>query len=491
MRRVFCAGGTNFARLARIGADTLRCPLGLGLFASGRFAAAPMTTARSFLYLAVAGALAFVASSCGGGGSSAPPPPPVLASACPSPNNQYPPVDCSQYTLSGTSTQTITRYYPTPAPPPTVADVTVQQQITVQDKKSFHGMVATDFHTLETDAGPNQAITTTSDVYLIFPSPSPGGQIIDIGFHSTDSNGVVLDVQNLNGNGIVGEIPLPNVPGPGWVNNAAQIIAETDPDGTQTNITVNDDGTYNLTKNEVAGETSACDSPNGSGSANVPSSVFFAAAVSTEVGVSAPSNTNQITFTLTGLPSSVLVECPSPSATPTPVAPPMVATFPAWYALPPVIASDQTTVEGVTAIPADCGAFEGNGTQLHEVKSSLDPVFGTTDTETNDTWVAQSVGPVCQRIVDTQDIYYDFSGQSNPIILGLLTQQTQSSELLGLQTVVRADVVRHVAGKQGVMPLPLGVQAALANARLERTQILTRARLLGALERRTERGFIR
>jgi hypothetical protein len=449
-----------------------------------------MSTARSFLYFAVAGALAFAASSCGGGGGGSTAfQPPVLPSACPSPNNVYPPLDCSQYTTSGTSTQTVTRYYPTPAPPPAVTNIAVQQQITVHDRKSFHGTVATDFHTVETDAGPNQAITTTSDVYLIFPSPNPGAYIVNIGFHSTDSNGVVLDVQNLSGNGIVGEVPLPNS-GPGWVNNAAQIISETDPDGTQTNITVNDDGTYNLTKNEVAGETTACDNSNGSGSANIPSSLFFAGATSTDVSVTAPSQTNQVTFTLTGLPSSVLVACPSANPTPTPVASPIVEAFPAWYALPVVIASDQTTIEGTTAVPAGCTGLAANGTQLHEVKSSLDPVFGTTDTETNDTWVASSFGPVCQEIAETQDIYYDFTGQSNPIVLGLLTQETQSSELLGLQTAARADSVQRVAGKQSLMPLPLGVQAALANARLERMQILTRLRLLRALEHRTERGFL-
>jgi YD repeat-containing protein len=455
-----------------------------------------MSTARSLLYFAVAGALAFAASSCGGGGGGPTAfSPPVLPSACPSPNNVYPPLDCSQYSTSGTSAQTITRYYPTPPPPPDVTDVSVQQQITVKDGQSFHGRAATDFHTLETDTGPNQAIETTSDVYFIFPSPSPGGQIINIGFHSTDSNGVVLDVQNLSGNGIVGEVPLPN--NGGWANNAAQIISETDPDGTQTNMTFNDDGTYSLTKNEAAGQTTACDNPDGSGSANIPSNTFFEDAASTDMSVSAPSEANQITYTLTGLlpsPSPTpLVECgPSPSPTPTPEpVGTIVETFPAWYAVPVVIASDQTTIEGTTAIPAGCTALAANGTQLHEVKSSLDPVFGTTDAETNDTWVASSFGPVCQQIADTQDIYYDFTGQSNPIVLGLLTQKTQTSELLGLQTAVRADAIRRMAGKQSVIPLPLGVQVALANARLERMQILTRLRLLRALEHRTERGFMR
>jgi hypothetical protein len=454
-----------------------------------------MSITRSLLYLAVAGALAFAASSCGGSGGSTALPPPVLPSACPSPNNEYPPLDCSQYTTSGTEMQTITRYYPTPAPPPEVTNVSVQQQITVKDRQTFHGTVATDFHTLETDVAPNETITTTSDVYFIFPSPNPGGKIVNIGFHSTDSNGVVLDVQNLSGNGIVGEIPLPN--NGGWANNAAQIISESDPDGTQTSMTFNDDGTYNLTKNEVAGQTTACDNPDGSGSANIPSSTFFEDAASTDLSVSAPSKSNQITYTLTGLlpsPSPTpLVECgPSPSPTPTPEpVGTVVETFPAWYALPVVIASDNTTIEGTTSIPAGCTALAANGTQLHEVKSSLDPVFGTTDTETNDTWVASSFGPVCQEIADTQDLYYDFTGQSNPIVLGLLTQQTQSSELLGLVTAERADVVRRVAGKQSVMPLPLGVQAALASVRLERKQILNRVRLLRALERRIERGSIR
>jgi hypothetical protein len=379
--------------------------------------------------------------------------------------------------VSGSRTQTLTRYYPTPPPPPLVTDATVSQQITVHTNRVFHGNPATDFHTVETDAGPNQTIVTTSDVYIVFP-PSGEGQILNIGFHSTDSNGVVLDVQNLSGNGIVGEVPLPD--SGGWSNNAAQIISEIDPDGTQTNVTFNPNGTYNLTINDLAGTTTASDAADGSGSANVPSTSFWPptfAGTGTNVNVSAPSGGN-ITFTLSPV---------GPAPTPTPI----VVQFPPWYPTPVTLASDQTTIEGGTSLPGGCTALAPDGIQLHEVKSSLDPVFGTLENETIDTWVSASLGPVCQQTSDTQSVYYDFTGQSNPIPLGFLTQQTQTSELLGLATPPHENALERVSGKAGAGRLPLGVEQALASVRAQRRQILTRIRLLRALEGRKQWSFIR
>lgn len=414
--------------------------------------------------LAVAGlmsaALISVAACGGGGGGGStigppPPPPPVSPTpgVSPSPTGSpfvCPSPACTSFTLAGTSTQRTTRTFPTPTPTPQVINSTVGQTINViASAGPFHGQFASDYQTTETDTAPTQTITTNTDNYIQFPATT--GNVINIGYHSTDSDGVVMDVQYLAGNGIIGQVPL----GAGWSNNASTIISETDPDGTSISQTINADGSYTLTKTEVAGTTTATLNSNSSGTATVPITGFFGVGTATKITVPVQSKGN-INYTL----SAVGAPLPTPA--------PMVIPVAAWYAPSPKLASDTYTNTGLKPIPAGCVApvFGSSGVDVHQQETKLDTIFGLLDNETTDTWVT-SVGPVCQRISDTLNIFYDFTAQSGFAALSSSPIQTNVfSELIGVHAAARASSAARMNARS--IRSSLQPQLVLARARLER-----------------------
>ena len=404
-------------------------------------------------------------ASCNVGAAPAPNGPSGVPSACPSPNLSYPPQDCAQFTTAGTETVTYTRTFPTPTPLPTTIDYTLSANATVHARQSFHGQVATQFATLEVASSALQTITTTDDIYYVFPTT---GNILDIGYHSTDSNGVVLDVQNLSGNGIVGQFPGFAA---SWNNTAAQVVSEMDPDGTATTQTFNADGSYTLNKTEAAGTTTATENSDGSGTATIPSTGFFGfVGTGTTLSISTPSP---------GLIIYTLSSVGAPAPTPTPI----VIPVPAWYPVNPVLASDTTTNLGSATIPVSCQVPPALGTtaiHLHELRTALDTIFGTSEQETSDQWVAAPVGPVCDQIADVISTYYDFSGQSVPIVSSVPVQVTTTDETIGLQTALRSALARNAQSLASAR-IVFATQLAIAETDLQRVRLKVRDQQLKAM----------
>lgn len=402
-----------------------------------------------------------------------PPPPPVSPTptvspfVCPSPS-------CTSYTLAGTSTQTVTRFAPLPTPPQLKVVSSVAQSVAVMSGKVFHGLPATDYKTTETDTAPTQAITIHTDNYIQFPASA--GNVINIGYASTDSNGVKLDVQYKGANGIIGQVPCCT----GWVNSAQSIISETDPDGTTLTETINADGSFTLTKNEVAGTTTETQNSDATGTATIPVVGFFGAGVGTGTRIDIPAQSGgmiNLTFSAVGAPA------------PTP--PPIVLPVGAWYAPGQTLATDATHVVGVTSIPAGCVAppFGPSGLQLQQLETRYDVVFGIQDAETTDTWVTAAVGPVCQRISDTVNIYYDWTGQSGGVLLGgpSAIQTNVMNELIGMQAAARADSARTLGTRSATSSFEARVIAA--RARVDRWRLSIRNNQLRNLQNLLKRGL--
>ena len=364
-----------------------------------------MPSVRNLAIVGVATAtIALSFASCGGGGGGgggggAMNPPPTITPASPTPTPSpvvCPSGGCTAFSLSGSISETVTRTAPTPVPPPSTTTSTVSQTIAVITGQVFHGKPATDYQSTEIDTSPNQAITTNTDNYLQFPATT--GNIVNIGFHSDDSNGVDLDVQYPSGNGITGEVPLTPV-SPGWSNTASTILAETSPDGTSINETINADGSYNLTESAVAGSTTATQNSDSTGTAIVPVIGFFGQGIGTATQITIPlQSAGTINYTLNAVGAVVA---------------PIIIPVAAWYPVSPTLASDTTTNLGTKSIPAGCVAagFGTSGIELSQQQSRLDTIFGISDTKVTNTWVT-AVGPVCQQIAESMNIYYDFTGQS-------------------------------------------------------------------------------
>ncbi len=396
------------------------------------------------------------------------PSPSASPSVCPSPSAN-PLADCTQYLASGQSQQTITRTYPTPTPPVQVSNDALSETAVVHNGLQFHGVLATDLKTTENDAGTNQTINTVLDDFVVFPAAT--GNIVNIGFHSTDSNGVILDEQNGSGNGIIGQTPL----GVSWMNNAAQIINETDPDGTTTLTNIHSDGHYGVVKNEVAGVTHVLENSDGSANMIVPGGL--------EISVTTVSGGN-ITINFCTPSANVNIACTAGNTFKT-------FLLPAWYPNPLQLASDSTTVVGTTSIPGNCAnvSFGPTGTQLHEVRSRLDTIQGFIDNETIDSWLGTGAEPVCQQITDTINLYYDYTGQAGaPVFSNGPIQTTVLTQTLGLQSVTAAQVRRAMSLHR--TPL-LTTQLAITNARIERfRQALQSRQLQGVREFARRHGQI-
>jgi len=410
---------------------------------------ATISAIRSALLFSIAATIVFALASCGGGGGgSINPPPTQPPTTSPSPlpsGSPYPSNNGDTFAYSGTSTQVVTRSVPTPTPPPSTVQSTVTQNQTVMTAQMFHGNPATDFHTVETDTAPNQAITTTSDNYFDFPSGT--GNVVQLGFSSTDSNGVTLDVQYLSGNGIIDQ--LPETQGGNWLNNASESTVENNPDGTSLTQTVNADGSYNETQTLVVGNGTITENSDGTGTANFPTTVFFGTGTGTLFSIGAQSG-GLIPITL----SAVGASAPTPA--------PVLVQIPAWYPASPTLASDTTTNMGTTRIPRGCAAstYPGVGIQLHESRTRLDTILGYQETETQDRWIVPSIGPTCAQIADSVVLFYDFTGQTTTAVFNSAGVQTTSiTEVLGLQSATILAAARH--------PLDLRSRSAAFSARLE------------------------
>ncbi|MBV8164601.1 MAG: hypothetical protein JOZ91_10060, partial [Candidatus Eremiobacteraeota bacterium] len=144
---------------------------------------------------------------------------------------------------------------------------------------------------------------------------------------------------------------------------------------------------------------------------------------------------------------------------------------------------------GLQAIPAGCvaPAFGSSGVHVQQQETQLDTIFGLLDNETTDTWVT-SVGPVCQRISDTLDIFYDFTGQSGFAALGNVPVQTNVfTELIGLHAAARSSSVAHVMSASEARA-SLAPQLVLARARLERWRFAVLKQQLVHLHEYLQRG---
>jgi len=385
----------------------------------------------------------------GGGGGSTPSPMPSV-----SPSPAFHPAGIGDtFDFTGTETQTVVRFVPTPTPPAQTTNLTITQDTTVQAAGCTG---AADFHTIETDAATNQTITTTSD--NCFQIPSNGtGSVVETGFSSTDSNGVNIMVALGSGNGIIDMIP--ESAGQNWTNNAAETFNETNPDGSTTSRTVNADGSYTESDTGVAGTTTVTENAGlTGGNENAPTGgSVFGCEASTTFAVSAPSGGN-IPVTISP------VGCPNP--TPTPIA----FTVTDWYTLN-TLANDMIKDTGPQPIPAGCAnaSFGSTGNELAELKQRLDTVLGFTDTENIRTWVVFGFGPVCVQLQDTFTLYYDFTGQQqNGIYSSTPQQTTTATETLGLQSETLHAVARQPLSTSRASEHAFAARVALAEASIDR-----------------------
>jgi hypothetical protein len=342
-------------------------------------------------------ALLLTLAACGGGSGAAGPGP----NPNPSPaGSARPAKNGDTFHYAGTLVETFWRPAqpgPSNAPSPvptTTTSWTVDNLATVATNATFHGTTGlTDFAQTEVDTG-LQTISTLTDDYFQFPSGG-AGPLIENGFRSLDSNFVSTDLQRSAGSGVVDM--LPETSGSTWTNSAKLTSVETDPDGQSSTRTVNADGSYAQADTFPDG-TSAAAAANADGSGTYK--VLLGTQLETDYAYGAPAGGN-VTITVT-----------EPAATPRPS--PIVFTVPDWQPAGG-LASDDFVDMGLVAVPAACALpvkFGTQGVEIADHRTAVDPIFGTLEDMTEDTFVVQGRGVACVTRLDLVTAFYDFSGQN-------------------------------------------------------------------------------
>jgi hypothetical protein len=427
----------------------------------------------------------------GGGGSVGPP------TAAPTNSSYRPAAAGDTFTYTGTLTQTFVRAplsgSPVPSPNPTNSSTlqyAVTQQVSVTATADPNGVSASarsyDFHTVETDVASLETLTTTSDSILAYV---PSGASTDVEQISTSESSGDYAPDNTqyatsygSGNGLLDVIPESGTGQIGARNSAALSQTETDPDGQVTQRNVNADGSYtenvtypNGTSFPGGGATTATasEASDGSGSYNFPLAGYELNGVGTVVSVPTPSGTT-VTITVT-IPAAL--SGPSPGPTPLVTSEPVTL----WYTNPPQLSRETYVDNGPAALPAGCTSaatlLAGRSTnQLVQTISTVDTIFGESESEVRTSYTATGLGVVCFVLNDIALQYYDFSGQTRYALYFASTpvQTTTTTETLVMSQASVAGLTAVARRTDAVSPaesgyaFDAGFQSLLERARNRR-----------------------
>lgn len=407
------------------------------------------------------GICAAALAACGGGNGSVP---------HPTDTSFRPAANGDAFNYAGTLTQVFVRpplgpgSIVTPSPNPTNSQTlssTVGQAVTVSKAATFQGVANPfDFHVAETDilSGGLKTTTITSDDYYTYTTSGSATTIDFVGSNVSTSDGSTYLTVIGTGNGLVDILPeATGALSP--ANGAAEVVTETDADGSTDVKTVNADGTYTENGTFDDGTTSqAVVNADGSGTYTFP----LVVPTDSSYAVSAPSGGN-VTVTI-DFNSELLGGNPEPSPLAVPV----------WYPLPVVLSSETIFDAGKSSLPAGCdvpAALTKTPHQLVDTKITVDPVFGELDKQITTTYTEAGVGVACVQLTDDLEQFYDISGQtqftldfeSTPV------QTTTTTETLGITS--KTVLGLSSAGRATLVPYQAGISrfhALLAHQRLER-----------------------
>ena len=426
--------------------------------------------------------IAFIAAlaACGGGGGPAPTPT----------NTSYRPHETGDtFTYTGAIDETFVRPPlsdgPIPSPNPTSSQTivtTVAQTVKVTTDVALPGSSAapiyTEYTTAETDslAAPATTTQTTTNDFYDFAMSGTTTNVSLLASNATASSGVTTTTTYGTGNGLV-DI-LPEVTGTlSPTNNAAVTTVESDPQGQTDTKTVASDGTYTeaisypypstTAANAVANAVANAD---GSGTYSYP--LLGPNFANSTFAVGAPTG-GQIPITITY--AAGLIPPADPTVLPTPTVVTRMA--PVWYPQPLVLSAQTLVNRGKTPLASGCtvaAAYAKSASLLSNTKTSVDPVFGETDSLTISTYSEPGVGVVCMQLTDTLSQYYDLSQQSVRAIQtttdGTPVQTTVTTESLSLTqaTTVGLDAVTRRAGASAMRASETSFRSLLAKRRAQR-----------------------
>lgn len=347
-------------------------------------------------------ALLASATACGGGGGGTTFALPTSAPTS-TPFPTYPGGVGSSYAFGGSLTQTDSYTYPTPSPLPSSSiTASVTQMVTVGASPIPGGAhpSAFDFHTVTTQNYPLATNVLTGDAWF---GDQPVGTQTDVAeFASVVADNAAPSPNTLTvtySTPLIFDI-LPEVNGTTWTNTGAYSATGTYSDGSTVARTVASDGSYvETTTDTLSHHYTFIVTTHADGSGSYTGTGIAAFGLQS-INVSAPQN-GQIT-------ASLLPAASTPNPNPAPI---VLATPAAWFAAGTPLYKETDAVTTGVAYPAACAvatAFGSRGTHVAQVIDRIDPMIGTHDHETMDTYNSLLEGPVCVQLSDTITANYDY-----------------------------------------------------------------------------------
>lgn len=189
-----------------------------------------------------------------------------------------------------------------------------------------------------------------------------------------------------------------------WTNRASKVSVEQYDDGTNINRTTNADGSYyevEYNANQAYNNRATVNS-DGSGSW-VANNTGFLGNIYSEFAFAAPSaGSSTFTGTYTSYACTTYTLCGTTTQN--------VGIF--FATSPVVLWSDNSTITTGVNFPASCSVPSSYGTSGNDINtqtSSIDPLFGVSETIVTNAYTSTSAGLVCVLSTDTLKTFYDWN----------------------------------------------------------------------------------
>jgi hypothetical protein len=353
--------------------------------------------------------------------------------------SQRPATSGDTYNYTGTWSQTFARS----GQPDSTTSATLAEAVTVTPAPTFNSVSGLDdFHAVDVSTANLTTTTLTTDEYDGFSGTSPI-QFLTYGNASNDGEGNT-SVSTFATPQVLDQ--LPESSGASWTNNGAVTIADTDASTETSTQTYLANGIYNESITYPA------------------SSIYYASGAPPSTIVENADSSGTITLNIYGEALVVTNSAPSAGAITLNeyVNPPAssldTTTIATWFSLPAAFYSESDSNAGTTPLPGSCKTGSSIPTTVNKLVqtiSRLDTVFGYTDAEEIDSYVATGYGAVCSVMTDTLTQYYNIEGDMAPTTQGfapIITwasapyQITTTTQMLALQsgTVTGTDAAHRL-----------------------------------------------
>lgn len=364
--------------------------------------------------------------ACGGGGTGsvnpptsgnapgAGPPPGSAPTTAPTTDPSDPP---TSFVDSGTLTRSDFYNYPAtdPLPASTVTAQVAQNTVISTVANPFGSGNVLDYHTAENDAYALQTLPFTTDAFLRVNSAVSPSELVLLGSKVVDDQGsktlTTFDLPQILDK-------IPQAASQMWTNNPGSRIDIDYVNGNTSDRHVGSDGTSSEQDFivNIDGKTPHYPTVQVTAQTQFDGSAKVVFLLDEEGRPGFPFSSITDTFTMSKPGASGIVLSFAQNSVPVTGTPPPISTpapfaaAPAWFK--PPLFSETDVDNGLTTIPSACKVSSSFGKQAFQIvqkKHAADGAFGFVDDTTTTAYVVHGFGPVCVRISDVNNAFYDYA----------------------------------------------------------------------------------